>query len=436
MEQLQKALLQSTGDGVHLAPQDLNPMLMEYLGRLSPLYGMIAKKQAEGRTHEYTARTALPGAWFEGEVTTPAPAASGYTRKSVQLKILRIAGGVSGFQQAVSQKFIDALESEIIGSLEGFANMLEWSTVYGDAAADPYQFSGLDANIRSDATASKAVSAGGNILDVGGVIDLSALDTMIDVAHATRAADRDPKVFLMSQQMISKVSGLQTRVNREVPMIEFEGGFRFASYRGVPIVPSSYVRPSGVTTSPNIAAAKAAGGALADATYHYRIASVTDLGEQLIGGTANATTETTNNTVNLTWTADANAKQYKIYRGAAATAADMALLDVIAAKTYNGEGAVSGTVAAYADAGAKTPNTAIKPLSTGEEQLMLVNTSDVRGLQFVGMMSPLGEQTSTFVTYIPLATRKSAFEYMIEAFMAAMVPYPTLHVVARRAKLA
>lgn len=436
MEQLQKALLQTTGSGVNLVPQDLNPMLVEYLGRLSPLYSLIAKKPAEGRTHEYTARVGLPSAWFEGEITTPAPAASTYERKSVQLKILRIAGGVSGFQQATSEKFINALESEIVGSMEGFANALEWSTIYGDATADSYQFSGLDAFLRGDSVASKSVSAGGNILDVGAVIDLSALDTMIDVAHATRAADRDQKVFLMSQQMISKVSGLQTRVNREVPMVEFEGGFRFASYRGIPVLPTSYLRPSGVTSSPAVTATKAAGGALADATYHYRIASVTETGEQIIGTASSATTETTNNTVNLTWTADANAMLYKIYRGTSATPADMALLGVIAAKTYNGEGGVSGTVAAYADTGAKTPNTAIKPLNTGEEQIALVNINEMRGMHFVGMMSPLGERTDNFVSYIPLATRKSAFEYMVEAFMAAVVPNPTLHVVARRAKLA
>lgn len=433
MEQLRKALLQSTGDGVALIPQDLNPMLVEYLGRLSPLYNLIPTKQAEGRTHEYTARVALPSAWFEGEITTPSPVSSGYQRKGVQLKILRISGGVSGFQQAASRRFIDALETEITGSMEGFANALEWSTIYGDADADAYQYSGIDTFLRNDPVAQKSVDNGGNFLDVNGVVDLSVLDAMVDVAHATRNADRDMKVFIMSQQMISKVSGLQTRVNREVPMVEFEGGFRVATYRGIPVLPTSYVRPSSVTTSPTVSAAAAAGGALPTATYYYRIASVTDLGEQVVGTSASAASASTNNTINLTWTADPNAKLYKIYRGDSAS--NTALLDVIAAKTYNGEGAVSGNVTSYSDTGAKTPNTAIRPLGAGEEQIMLVNVNRDRGVHYVGMLSPLGEPVNTFVSYIPLATRKSAFEYMIEAFMALIVPNPSLHVIARRAKI-
>jgi len=436
MNSLQKALLQTTSPGgAALTPQDLNPVLMEYLGRLSPLYRLVAKKQAQGRVHEFVVRTSVPPAWFEGEVTTPSPTASGYERRAVQLKILRNSGGVSGFQQATSQRFVDALQTEIVGSLEGIADTLEWATIYGDSV-DAYQFDGLEAFLRKNGVTAQPVANGGNILDVNAVVSLSDLDAMVDVAHATRAADRDAKVFIMSQQMISKISGLQTRINRTVETVETEGGFRFVTYRDIPILPSSIVRPTAVTSSPAVSVTATAGGTLANGTYHYRVASVTDAGEQVAGTSGSVTISAPNSTATLTWTADPDARLYKIFRGATSAHDNMALVDVIPARTYNAEGAVTGNVTTYADNGSKTPLVAFRPYAANDETIALVNISETRGLYYIGMVSPLGEPTDTFLTYIPLATRKSAFEYMIEAFTAVVVPYPQLHVIARRARVA
>ena len=137
---------------------------------------------------------------------------------------------------------------------------------------------------------------------------------MIDVVETYRGTNRDPKVFIASQQMISKLSGLQTKIQRTVQQVEFEAGFRLDTYRGIPMLPSGFVRPATTTTSPTVTATAAAGGSLADDEYFYRIASVTMYGEQIIGAENSATTATTNNTVALTWTADTNAKLYKIGR--------------------------------------------------------------------------------------------------------------------------
>lgn len=434
MDALNKALMTSTGAGANLLPYDLDPIIGEYLGKVSPMWAALPKKQADGKTHEYTIRTAVPQAWFEGELATPAPATSTYKRESVQLKILRVAGGVSGYQQAVTERFVNALQAEVEGAVQGFGEMVEWAILHGNKA-DAYQFDGLDALMAADATARKSIATGGNILDgAGSTIALSNLDSMIDAVNSYRIGGNDRRVFVMSNAMISKITGLQTRISRTVQTVDFEGGFRMSTYRDIPLVPSSFVSPSSTTTSPTVTATAAAGGAMADGTYHYAIASVTATGEQLMGVTDDATTATTNNSVDLTWTADANAKLYRIYRGAAATAASMTLLAVIPAKTYDSEGVVSGNVTSWSDEGALTPVAAIHPLTTGEESIYLVDLDATRGLQMFGMMSPLGERTDTFVSYIPLATRKSAFEFMIEGFMAPAAPYPVLHSVARRVK--
>lgn len=437
MFELKKALQQTTSSGQYLLPESLEPMLLEYLARIMPLYSMLGVTQAGAKTHEYTKRTAVPSAWFEGEVTGQNAQASTYVRESVQLKILRAWGGVSGFQQATSQRFIDSLEAELIGSMEGFAQTLEWSILFGNASADAYQFSGIDTFLSSDAVAKTAISSGGNIANVDGVVTLTDLDNMIDAATAARGVDTDPYVFVASKPMISKISGLQTKISRTVQTVEYEGGFRMATYRDIPIYPSSLVRPAGVTTSPTVSASAAAGGSLPDNTYYYGISSVTDAGEQMVGTTASATTATTNNTVALTWTADPNAKLYKIWRGTTSGAADnLSLLTTIAAKTYNADGSVNANVTSFNDTGALTLNTNIKPLTTGEESIFLVNLSRLRGARLVGMVSPLGEQVANFISYVPLATRSSAYEYMIESFSALMLPYPTVHAISRRVKTA
>jgi hypothetical protein len=242
-------------------------------------------------------------------------------------------------------------------------------------------------------------------------------------------------VFLMTPSMISKVSGLQTRISRTVQQVEFEGGFRFASYRGIPLVPATNLTHT--AASPTLTATIAAGGALATQAWYYSIASVTENGEQLCSAEATATSATTNNKVNLTWTADANAKLYKIYRGSTTGIANHFLLAVIPAKTYDGDGALSTNVAAWSDDGSLTPSAVIKPTATsGDEQIFLINMSNERGYGVVGKMSPLGERTDQFFSYIPLATRKSAYEFMIEGFLAGIARYPELNIIAKRARLA
>lgn len=439
MDELNKALTTATSSGAALLPEDLEPAIVEYLGRQMPLFSMLPKRTATSKTHEYTVRTAVPDAWFEGELTPANAAASSYERRSVQLKIARVWGGVSGFQQRMSEQFVNALATEIEGSVEGLAELMEYAVLWGNDT-DTKQYDGIEAFIINDSTAQKTIGNGGNVNDVNGVITLSDLDDMLDAVETGRGTTNDNKVIIASPQMISKITGLQTKIQRTVQQIEFEGGFRMATYRGIPMVPSGFVRPAGTTTSPDVTATAAAGGSLADDTYYYRIASVTRYGEQLVGGEDSATTATTNNSVALSWTADSNAVLYKIYRGTTAGADNLELLDVIAAKSYDSAGTVSGNVTSYTDDGTKTPVSSVKPLdpvsSVVEETLFVVNLDPRRGAHLVGNMSPLGERLDTFVSYVPLAVTRSSFDYMIESFHALVVPQPTLHAVARRVRVA
>ncbi len=108
--ELRKALDTSTTNGANnLLPYDLEPTLNEELLKLQPLAELIPVIQAEGKTHEYVLRTAHPQGWFEGESTGANNQNSTYARRSTMLKIQRIWGSVTGFAQAVDERFIDAL---------------------------------------------------------------------------------------------------------------------------------------------------------------------------------------------------------------------------------------------------------------------------------------------------------------------------------------
>lgn len=434
MDILQKALKLTSNGGDNLSQEDLRPAIAEYLNRLNPLWALIPKGRANGITHSYIRRTAVPRGQFEGEVATQTSKNSTYDRQSAALKIVRSAGGVSSFQQAVAADFIDALNTELEGSLFGLSEILEWSAIYGNTG-DAKQFPGIYQYVTGDATAQLAVASGGSILDVDATLALSHLDTMVDKVRMYRDVRGDQYIFLTSPAVISKVSALQTRVNREAPMFEHEGGFRFATYRGIPMVESSALAAAGTTTSPTVTATASAGGSMSDGTYYYAIASVTIAGEQAAGTSDSAVTATTDNSVTLTWTADANALSYNVYRGAADTADSRTLIATIPAVTYDGTGAPSTALATWIDDGTYTPVAAVHPLAVNEHQILLLNVSQAHGYNVVGIPSPLGTTVDSYFNYVPLATTKGALEYMIEGFLTGFTAYPQVNVLARRAAL-
>lgn len=379
--------------------------------------------------HEVNLRSAVPQAWAEGELATPTHVASTYARKSVQLKIFRIAGGVSHFAQSSTAQWIDLMESEVQAAVESLADLLEFMVVWGDADADAYQTSGLDNIVAGDSAST--------VVDVDGTVTLATLDNMIDSVENYRGVNRDPKVFLASNQMISKISGLETRIGMDLRPVDYPGGLRMATYRNIPLLPASYVRPASTTSSPALSGSAVAGGSLTAGTYRYKIASVTMSGEQIASAGVSVTTATTNLTARLTWTADADAKLYKIYRTGDGEADDddnYDLIKVIAAKTYDSAGTVTGTVATFDDDGTYTAKTRFHPLAANEETIWLVDLNPIRGLSWVYLPNRAGTGVDGdgFVRFMPLARTKSSEDYLIEVFSAVQVPQPQVMAVARR----
>lgn len=428
--ELQKALLTST-TGSALIPYDLDPILHEELMKLQPLAQLMEIEQANGKTHEYSARTAHPNAWFEGEATPANPLSSTYQRKSVALKIQRIWGSVSGFQQSVSEEFIDSLATELQGSLEGMANLMEYGALWGSSndigfTGDPYQYSGILP--RLFAYAPTVVVDGG-----GDKVSLDDLDVAIANTTGFRGVSGDQKLWLMSTRLRQIVDGLQTKV--QIPLTQAvlaDGKIVMNAYGNIPIYESSFVSPADVTTSPTVSAAAGATGTLPSATYYYVLSSVTRYGEQR-HGVEGSVAITGPDAADLTWTADANAVAYMIWRGVATGVHQ--LLDIIPALTYDANGTVNGAVAAYTDTGARTP-IAVKPLKTGEHSIALVNLNPDRGAAFLGRIDDNGRPADRLFRYVPLAQVKDTYDYMLKGYMALKLVHNNLVTLIRHVKYA
>jgi len=424
MTELRKALLTAAGQTA-LNPVDIEPYIAEELLKLQPLAQIVEMVQAEGPTHEYRLRTSHPQAWFEGENTPANPSSGGYDRKTVALKIQRIWGGVTGFAQTVNAKFINSLALEIEGAVQGMADVFEYGIMYGAAndigfTGDAYQYSGLFPRVYAYAPA--------NVVDAGGnKVTLDDLDSLIEVAQKHRQTKSDPYLFMMGQKMKLVVDGLQTKVQMPITTAELaDGRITMGAYGKKPIFESDLLVPASSTSSPALTSALASGGTLTDATaFQHQIASITADGEQVASALSTArTTGTPNFSVALSWTADANAKAYMIFRKTGGGTAQ--LIDIIAAKTYDANGTVNGTVASYTDTGAKTPISTVKPLASGEQAIALLNLNPERGVAWVGMVDEMGERIENMVSYVELARAKDSYDFMLKSYLAARLKYPNL----------
>jgi hypothetical protein len=427
--ELAKALTAAGASGTALQPEDLEPALVEELLRLQPLLQLMPIKQAKGRVHEIVRRTAHGAAAFEGELVDNRAGAvqSTYDRPTVTLKPLHYWGAVTGFQRAAAQRFIDSLVAEQQAGVEAMSNQAEFAILWG-ATADPYIPDGLDRQIVT------------NIIDHNAVITLKLLDDMIDGATGFRGADKDPAIFVASKGMVSKISGLQTLARRDVQTVEYEGGFRMTLYRGYPILETDYVKPSAQAPG-TLAAAIATGAGLPNGVYRYQVAAVYENGEQRAAAECNCTSGATEHIANLTWVADPLALLYKIYRsdvdGGAGTAY---LYTTIPGKTRDGDGKITGNVAAWSDSTPLTrPGGAASKryLGAGEESLFFVNLNpNDRGASVVSLVDPIGQPVDNLVTFIELGRTRASYDFLLESLMAVQVPWEKLHAQARRVKIA
>lgn len=428
-DEIIRKLLDSTA-GSHLFPEQMSRVLSELVFKLNPILAKIRGTQIAGDSYKHNQRTAIPSvSTISGENATTVSASSTYNRVTTDLKIMKAKGGVTGFQKAASRAYIDSYKTELQGSLTKLSYDMENMVLNGDATADSYQFDGVE-NLLP--TAGK--------VDNYGAVDLTLLDNMIDYM-ITKGGRGDDIGFFMSTAMVSAVTRKMTAtLHAPVEKVMIEGGFRFETYRGIPLIETSFLAPLATMTDFTSVAA-AAGGALPDGVYYYRVAAVTSEGETIANTSDTATCGAGNNTIDLTWPAYTDALNYKIFRSAVGgSAGDETLLDTIAARTYDADGNVTGSVTTYSDATASTADGVTKPLSEAvagnpDESIMLLDFTKNKGLEMV-YTNENANQVNNLVTFMELARTEDKMEYLLKSYLALILRNENLGIRARNVRKA
>lgn len=445
---LQKALTSSSGSGEALIPQHLEQVITNAIPRLSPCLAMVTPQFDNQKYHEFNRLTALPdagGAMGESAVTpTTQPQ---FARTGVYMKVVRRKGATTDFLRDSSKKNIDAAATNIEASMLQHVYDLENYILFGNAGANPYEFSGLDTFIGTNRV-NKAV--GGAEMS-----DLSALDDAIDnnmeyqgIAHR--------KAFVMSPQMLSKVSRLLTNVrlnqglNGGLTQVDIAGGWRLNAYRDVPIIVSSSCRPKVATSTP-VATNAQTGGTITDATTRYiRISAVTYQGEQLASPEVTFASGSSANTniMIATFTPVAGAYRYKVYVGT--SAGTLYLRHVVPAFAYDANGTPVASTTYIVDTGKTSvasnsagavnvitfladPNVAGSMVATGlqldvpltgtvgtavPENIFLWDLDEFQGIGRLAYTNEGGSRFNGLVTIEDLAKTDDYLPFMIKSYCA------------------
>lgn len=422
---IQKALTSATNVGEALIPEHLEEVITNTIVRLSPEIAMVTPRFDPQKFHEFNRLTALPaagGAMGEG-ATTPTRNST-YARVSAQLKVIRRKGSVTNFLQDSAANYVDAAAAEMESHLTAHVYDMIIYMLFGNKVANSYAFDGLDFFIQTNRTNEAQ----------GGVVPttLAFLDTMID-ANMDKQGAAHRKAFVMSPQMVSKISSLLTNVRlvqglsgSGLSTVEVPGGWRLAAYRDIPIIASSACRPK-ITMGTVSTASAGSGGVITNDEYFFRVSVVTWDGESLASAEVSETTSGGADTITISWTAITGAMFYKVYEGL--TTGVLTLIRVIAAKTYDANGTITGNVTSLiftADPAANTSApTALQsdlPLvATGSvppENIFFWDLDEFQGMGKLAYTNSAGSRFNGLVTMYPLAQTDDNLPFLVKTYAA------------------
>lgn len=331
-----------------LVPKIIDPVLLEYQRRYSPLVRSIPTVKWNADQYYFNQRTQVAAGGFVPDGGARPVSNSTYVQNNFQMKHVQVVGAVTGYAQEVTRQVIgDLRETEIEGSMRGMYWDIETGICWGNAAstlsgAQP-QFDGLDAQVNT--------FTGGfqNAQDKAGTtLSLAMLDELIDMVETNAAMPvfDDTWMIVMSNTAASKVAQLQTGQQR-FEAVEVATGLVVPSYRNIPLVKTSFLQARGYGMGTVTSATATTGGALpATTTYKYVISAVVARQGEIGVSTevSQATGSGSTNTITLSFSSPSGLdglqpQLYKVYRTAAGGSAG----------TETFLGYVDGTVGLAAD---------------------------------------------------------------------------------------
>jgi hypothetical protein len=376
-----------------LIPKAIDPVLLEYQRRYSPLLAVIPTKQWNSTQYFFNRRVNRPDSGGIVDGGARPIGNSTYEQAVFNIRLFQAIGSVTGFAQTVSRDIVgDLRQLELDGTVSSMLWTLENSFIWGnDGATANGQYpicTGLDYLV-SNWTAGTGSSNYTNAVDLGGNFALHYLDQLIDLVETNAAMPIGSQyMFVMSPRMASAVS--QAFISQQrfaAPTTALAAGLNVPTYRDVPIIKSSFLSPRSNQMGAVSTATATTGGTLAAATYYYQVSAVAArFGEIQAATEVSQTTTGSTSTVTLSFSTPTNLPDgagpilYKVYR-ATSTGAET-LIGTVDAFDTTGAAVTSiidtGTNLLTNSSGNTGPvayqgtNTGAKPRNGVEEDIYLV----------------------------------------------------------------
>lgn len=311
-----------------LIPKQIDPVLLEYQRRYSPLLAVIPTKEWRSTQYFFNRRVNRPDSGGVADGGARPIGNSTYEQAVFNIRLFQAVGSVTGFAQTVSRDIVgDLRQLELDGTVSSMLWSLENSFIWGnDGATANGQYpicTGLDYLI-SNWTAGSGSSNYVNAIDINGNFALHYLDQLVDLVETNAAMPIGSQyMFVMSPRMASAVSQAFIAQQRfSAPTTALGAGLNVPTYRDVPIIKSSFLSPRSNQMGTVTTATATTGGSLAAATYYYQVSAVAArFGEIQASTEVSQVTTGTTSTVTLSFSTPTNLPDgagpilYKVYRG-------------------------------------------------------------------------------------------------------------------------
>jgi len=428
---LQKNIFTSAeNSGGALIPPHLAEAITHVIFEMVPELDLLSFDSHDRDKYQFDRITKLPAAGSASGEAANIPVKSPKVEKDfVTMKIFLRQFGITGFLRAMTRGFNDAQLTQMTATLQAMGYDMRTYFMWGNAGADIYTFDGWETMIKTNRI----------IKPVGGVVptDFSELDNLIN-ATDRKGAGTHPRAFLMSPEMLTKISSFFTtirdtrdayREGTSASTIKVTGGVILDTYKHIPLIATTATRPVADMTA--IGVAHSGTGTIPDDTRYFQVAPVTVNGVQIASPEV-SDTSVSSAEITVSWTAFEDAYLYYIYAGDTAGASK--LVKIVSAFIYDTDGQQIGPNESVTfESEPLTPDPVSVPVHlqnivpfvrTGgipPESIYLIDLDKIQGLGQALYGNTDGSEMSGILTMEPMAKTNDVDKMMMK-FYGVLVP--------------
>jgi hypothetical protein len=388
LRQIQETLTQTTGAQFLYQPV-IDRALFESTRKFTLTREIFARKTWNTPVYEFNKRNNYPQTRAVVEappstgVGSVTPTSSAYSQVFFPIKHWQSNMDLAKFSIQTARVNGDLMQLELDAASESAVWFEEALNLYGSAGATNNtwrpEWDGVD-----------LLMSLGNKIVVNAAPSIAMLDAMIDAVKKSLGRAVGPQyVFGMAPEMLSSMGRLFTQYERWMGKATIyprddrgvlkgqisdnrnyiDAGIEVATYRGVPLMESSFLTSLGTMTAVTAAGPTGTDGVIPAGTYYYSVEVLTDFGISLAAETSVVTVSSTNH-VALSWTTPAildvnlNVRQnllFRIFRTVAGgPAGSETLYAVVAASDLASDAAIT----TWTDTGA-----VVNPYASGSTAL-------------------------------------------------------------------